>query len=68
MDAGYDQQYLTFDTVYLLPEDADMGKAQAGFFSQIWYECKSVYYSFFSDYDISDAKREYYCLGNYGRA
>ena len=49
-------QYLTFDTVYLLPEDADMGKAQAGFFSQIWYECKSVYYSFFSDYDISDAK------------
>ena len=49
-------QYLTFDTVYLLPEDAEMGKAQAGFFSQIWYECKSVYYSFFSDYDISDAK------------
>ena len=49
-------QYLTFDTVYLLTEDAEMGKAQAGFFSQIWYECKSVYYSFFSDYDIGDSK------------
>ncbi|MBQ4153492.1 MAG: hypothetical protein IJD11_03955, partial [Oscillospiraceae bacterium] len=49
------KQTLRYDSFYLVPEGADLGTAQANIFVQFWYECQAVFYSFFSDYEISEA-------------
>ncbi len=50
-------QDISYDSVYLLPEGASLGRAQAGFFSQLWYEVQAVWHSLFSD-EQSDADAE----------
>ena len=46
------KQWITIDSLYLLPEDAVPSRAQSGFFEQLTFELRSVLDSFFTDYNV----------------
>ncbi len=51
-------QDISFDTVYLMPDNAKLSRAQAGFFTQIWYEIKATLLSFAKDYTFDESKEK----------
>lgn len=51
-------QDISYDSVYLIPENSVLPKAQAGFFTQLWYEIKATLLSFAADYEINEAKEK----------
>lgn len=45
------EQPLQLDALYVVSADADMPDGGAGFFSKLWHEARSFYYSFIIDYN-----------------
>ena len=51
-------QDISYDSVYLIPLNAELPKAQAGFFTQLLYEVKATLLSFAADYEMKEAREK----------
>ncbi len=51
-------QAITFDYIQLQPVDAELPKARAGFFEVAWFEIRSFFQSFITDYNSLGSESE----------